>query len=147
LARTDLAALLQVALPKGPRFPDWRHGPTEELAEQLDAPREGVLFDVEHNNIWCPGWGEKPSSVKSALDRCSELIADAPKLIPVYGHRYIVSGAEPHSNPVLSVHQTDIIVYGATLEQYLLHEFLGQKNSDPLDGPLNEIEFWGFFLG
>jgi hypothetical protein len=34
--------------------------------------------------------------------------------------------AEPHlsGNPVFSVHQTDIIVYGKDLRDYLTHEFL-----------------------
>ena len=53
-----------------------------------------------------------------------QLIAAAPRLIPVYIHRMMP--AEPHlpGNPVFSVHQTDIIVYGTDLRDYLVHEFL-----------------------
>src|SRR4051812_5055604 len=45
----DLREFLQTALPRGPRFPDWRSGDEAALREWLDLPRHGVAFDVEHN--------------------------------------------------------------------------------------------------
>src|SRR5690349_6228476 len=47
----DLREFLQTALPRGPRFPDWRSGDEAPLREWLDLPRQGVLFDVEHNGF------------------------------------------------------------------------------------------------
>src|SRR5438105_3721957 len=45
----DLRAFLQTALPRGPQFPNWRSGDEGALQDWLNVPRQGVLFDVEHN--------------------------------------------------------------------------------------------------
>src|SRR5262249_51256843 len=120
----DLRAFLQTALPKGRRFPDWRAGSEAELRDWLDLPRQGVVFDVECNGFWLDEWGPRPIPLAEAKSIAEQLVASAPRLIPVYMHRMIP--AEPHlpGNPVFSVHQTDIIVYGTDLEDYLAHEFL-----------------------
>ena len=137
----DLREFLQTALPRGPRFPDWRSGDEEVLREWLDAPRQGILFDIEHNGFWLPEWGPVPGSLGEAFRIASELVAAAPRLIPVCGHRMIPD--EPHlpGNPVFSVHQTDIIIYGSDLEAYLRHEFhLGAPGTEPEDA--RPVRFW-----
>jgi hypothetical protein len=120
----DLRAFLQTALPRGERFPDWRSGDEAALRDWLDLPRQGVVFDIEHNEFWLPEWGPRPPSLTDAKRVAEQLVAGAPRLIPVYMHRMMP--AEPHlpGNPVFSVHQTDIIVYGTDLGDYLAHEFL-----------------------
>jgi hypothetical protein len=118
----DLRALLQTALPCCPRFPDWRSGDAKDLQEWLDLPKEGILFDVE-NGIWLEQWGPRPAETRSAIAHVSELIATAPRLIPIYGHRMIPDEPNAEGNPVLSVHQTDIIYYGTDLKNYLCCEF------------------------
>jgi len=37
---------------------------TDQVAirRMLDWPFEGLLFDVEHNHLWWPEWGEKPAN-------------------------------------------------------------------------------------
>jgi len=108
----DLREFLQTALPRGPQFPDWRSGDEAALRDWLNLPRHGVLFDVEHNGFWLDEWGPRPRSLEEAMRLAGELIAVAPRLIPVYMHRMLPD--EPHlpGNPVFSVHQTDIIHYG-----------------------------------
>jgi hypothetical protein len=44
-------------------------------------------------------------------------------MIPVYGHRYLPAGRATYGHPVLSIYQTDIIVYGTDLADYINHEF------------------------
>lgn len=119
----DLRGFLQTALPRGPQFPDWRSGDEEELREWLDEPRLGILYDVEHDGFWLEEWGPRPGSVDEALRVASKLAEAAPRLIPIFAHRMMPD--EPHlqGNPVFSVHQTDIIVYGPDLETYLRREF------------------------
>src|SRR5688572_26160989 len=56
----DLRAFLQTALPRGEEFPDWRSGDETSLRAWLDAPAEGICFDVEHNDFWLPEWGSRP---------------------------------------------------------------------------------------
>ncbi|HXM13663.1 MAG TPA: SMI1/KNR4 family protein [Candidatus Eremiobacteraceae bacterium] len=54
-----------------------------------------------------------------------ELRAEA-NLVPIYEHRYVVCVPNADSSVVLSivVHDTDAIVYGASLAEYLEREFL-----------------------
>jgi hypothetical protein len=126
----DLRAFLQTALPRGSGFPDWRSGDEAALRDWLDVPLRGVIFDIEHNGFWLPEWGARPQSVADAMRVAEQLVAAAPRLIPVYMHRMMPD--EPHlpGNPVFSVHQTDIIVYGANLQDYLAHEFLKTEEGD-----------------
>ena len=141
----DLRLFLQTALPQGGSFPDWRSGEEPALREWLDLPRQGVLFDIEHNGFWLDEWGPRPSTLEEAKRVADELIEAAPRLIPIYLHRMMP--AEPHlpGNPVFSVHQTDIIVYGVDLRDYLIHEFLREEEgmntgSEPINP--RQIVFW-----
>jgi hypothetical protein len=140
----DLRAFLQAGLPRGDEFPDWRGGDDAVLREWLDLPRRGILFDIEHNGFWLDEWGLRPSTLAEAQRVASELIAAAPRLIPVYLHRMMPD--EPHlpGNPVFSVHQTDIIYYGVDLRDYLIHEFLVRKEVGiwPIPENVRRIRFW-----
>lgn len=80
----DLRAFLQAGLPSGSRFPDWRDGDETALREWLDLPRRGVLFDIEHNGFWLDEWGPPPATLAEAQRVAGELIAAAPRLIPIY---------------------------------------------------------------
>ena len=42
-------------------------------------------------------------------------------MIPLYAHRYLPAAIAGH--PVLSIHQTDVIGYGADLTDWLHREF------------------------
>jgi len=50
-------ALLAAGLPVGERWPNWRNGPAADLRDMLGRPRDGLLFDVEHNDFWPRSWG------------------------------------------------------------------------------------------
>jgi hypothetical protein len=141
----DLRAFLQTELPQGERFPDWRSGNEADLREWLDLPRQGVLFDIEHNGFWLEEWGTRPSTLEEACQIAEGLIAAAPPLIPIYCHRMMP--AEPHlsGNPVFSVHQTDIIIYRVDLKDYLIHEFpTAEEDLDdrPPSVDARPIAFW-----
>jgi hypothetical protein len=137
----DLRAFLQTALPQGPQFPDWRSGDPAALRDWLDLPRQGILFDIEHNGFWLEEWGPRPQTLEEVCRVASELIAAAPKLIPIFGHRMMPD--EPHlpGNPVFSVHQTDIIYYGFDLADYLRHEF-NLPGREPWPEHYRPIRFW-----
>jgi hypothetical protein len=107
----------------------------------LAWPLTGILFDVEEAGLWWPEWGERPPSEAERAEVVTAVVATAPRLIPIYSHRYIPE--EPHEagNPVFSVYQSDIILYGTNLENYLENEF-----STPLRyeivGEAKRIRFW-----
>ena len=52
-------------------------------------------------------------------------------LIPIYSHRYVVSTPNLSSSVVLSivVNDVDAIVYGDSLEDWLIKEFLGSETN------------------
>lgn len=139
----DHRALLATGLPTGRRWPDWRDGDPDQLRLLLEAPIDGVLFDVQENGFWLPSWGDRPSRTAFALSVARRRLDGVPRLAPVYGHRYAPALPEP-GLPVFSVMQTDVIVYGDTLAGYLRHEFdLPATPGDPSDEPSpTPVPFW-----
>jgi hypothetical protein len=118
----DLRFLLRNMQDEGGVFMDWR-APDDRIRDRLDWPREGLAFDVEKNAFWLTIWDPRPNGLEQRLAVLNREYATWPRLIPIYGHRYM--SAEPHAegNPVLSVYQSDIIYYGNDLADYLLSEF------------------------
>ncbi|MFE7580428.1 hypothetical protein ACFU5Y_02545 [Streptomyces gardneri] len=140
----DHRVFLAAGLPLGSsRWPDWRGGDPEDLSGRLARPVEGVLFDVEHARFWHPSWPPRPAETSDALALARSEMATAPRLVPVYGHRYLPGTAGAYGQPVLSVRQTDIIVYGNDLSGYLRREFLGRASGAP--GRLG-VDFWSYFV-
>lgn len=138
----DLSEFLQAGLPYGEGFPDWRSNDERSLRDWLDLPRDGVAFDVRSNGVWLPSWGPKPEESDQAERLINELVRAAPTLIPVYSHRMIPEGPRA-GNPVFSVHQTDIIVYGCNLASYLCNEFKVATPTELNRGDkAQQIEFW-----
>jgi SMI1/KNR4 family protein SUKH-1 len=45
-------------------------------------------------------------------------------LVPIFSHRYVMCESNLHRSVVLSIHGTDAIVYGKSLQEYLEKEFL-----------------------
>lgn len=116
--------LLQLAMPVGRSWPDWRNDPEDELRGRLDGPIEGVVFDVHNNGFWPASWGHRPDSHDDREREARARLADVPRLVPVFSHRCLPSGAQFAPSPVFSVHQTDVIFYGDNLLDYVAHEFM-----------------------
>lgn len=126
-------------------WPNWRNGVPAELRKRLERPVEGALFDVERNGLWLPGWGERPSDPAVAVDLARSHLDQAPKLVPIRGHRYLPAGRGTYGHPVLSIVQTDIIFYGTDIADYITNEFNGGHISpDWTPPPL--VPFWSDFL-
>src|SRR5690348_10376070 len=102
----DLRELLQYGLPIGPAFPNWRDEPDESIRSRLSWPLEGIEFDIAQNGFWMEEWGPKPDDVDTAFEIARQEVARAPRLIPIYGHRYIPDEPRLVGNPVFSVYQT-----------------------------------------
>lgn len=92
----------------------------------LNWPLDTFLFDIEHNNFWFSGWGNKPENQEEKETVIANWLKKAPLLIPLYAHRFIISDPTNTDNPVLSFMGLDTIVYGRTLRHYLLHELRDQ---------------------
>ncbi|WP_345287703.1 hypothetical protein [Streptomyces gulbargensis] len=138
----DHRVFLSAGLPRGPGWPDWRDDDPEDLAGRLAGPVEGVLFDVEHAGFWYPAWPSRPAETSEALRVARAELESAPRLVPVYGHRYLPGTAGEHGHPVLSVHQTDIILYGNDLADYVRYEFAGRSSGL---SARSTVDFWSYF--
>lgn len=101
-----------------------------------------MLFDVENNGFWYDGWGPCPSDAASALATATRMLAQVPRMVPVYGHRYLPGDPGTLGHPVLSMWQTDIIYYGLDLADYIDREF-GRRGpgEDPWE-PRASVDFW-----
>ncbi len=140
----DHRVFLAAGLPQGSsRWPDWRGGDPDDLAERLSRPVEGVLFDVEHNGFWHPSWPTRPDGTSDALRLAMSELAAVPRLVPVYAHRYLPGTGGEWGHPVLSVHQTDVIIYGNDLGDYVRHEFTGRRCDATAHAT---VDFWSYFV-
>ncbi len=138
----DLRMFLQLVVPRGKDLPNWRAPDDTEVRRLLDWPREGILFDVRHG-VWEREWGAKPGSIEKAIARVNALLDAAPRLIPIYAIRMIPMEPFWHGNPVFSVHETDVIIYGNDLVDYF--EELGlppRAVCTPLPERTRTIPFW-----
>lgn len=118
---------------------DWRSD-GEKIRQMLEWPFEGLLFDVEHNNFWRSEWGARPVSAKKRAKVLRNIVDQAPRLVPLVSHRYIPSEPNESGNPIFSIHQSDIIYYGANLADYFEREFGNARGS--VVGPVKRIRFW-----
>jgi len=93
------------------------------LRDRLAEPASGLEFDVEGAGLWRPAWGARPATAAARAQRVRALVDAAPRLIPVFAHRYLLAEPRRPGNPVFSIVQSDLIVYGADLRAYFLAEF------------------------
>ncbi|MFT7535518.1 MAG: hypothetical protein ACI85K_001471 [Hyphomicrobiaceae bacterium] len=141
----DLRAFLQTALPIGPGFPEWRGDNVRSPTAWMRGVKEGIFFDVEHNAFWLEEWTARPYSDVAAIEAAAAFLDKAPLLIPVFGHRMLCCEPLTAGNPVLSLHQADVIYYGYDLEDYLRHEF-DLDGRQPWPDEIRQIRFWSKLL-
>jgi hypothetical protein len=106
----------------------------------LEWPLDGLIFDVENNDLWWPSWGRRPVTVERRADVVRDVVNQAPRLVPLVSHRYLPCEPNESGNPVFSIYQSDAIYYGADLVDYFEREFGGKPM--PVVGPCKPIRFW-----
>eukprot|EP00243_Klebsormidium_subtile_P001181 TRINITY_DN12051_c0_g1_i1.p1 TRINITY_DN12051_c0_g1~~TRINITY_DN12051_c0_g1_i1.p1 ORF type:complete len:322 (+),score=41.13 TRINITY_DN12051_c0_g1_i1:302-1267(+) len=110
---------------------NWREelekgGQTESEEERVKASWafDGLYFDVRRNGLWLDSWGAEPETEEAKETVLLQKVMAAPPLIPVYKHRFAISATrETSTDAVLSVWQSDIIIYGSNFKSYLGNEF------------------------
>jgi hypothetical protein len=81
--------------------------------------------------------------------KVKQLVKQAPRLIPIFSHRYLLIDPCVPGNPVFSIKQGDIIVYGENLRDYLINECFELLEvpeillSEDTQHRLEKIPFWG----
>ena len=137
-----------------PSFYHWQRD-TEAIQAAYEWLVEGVFFDVQQNDLWLQSWGAKPATAEAQEARVRELVNAAPKLIPVFERRYLLAEPCEAGNPVLSIYQLDVIIYGVDLHDYFLTDFgklvgggnaYGSRLTQEKFEAYQMIPFWGEFL-
>jgi hypothetical protein len=109
------------------------------IREMLEFPFEMLRFDVEQG-FWWPDWGERPQAKAEREEVLRSALTQAPKLIPLHGHRFLPETPAAAGNPVFSMHGFDTIYYGENLAAYLQREF-GRNRRTSAVAP-RHIPFW-----
>jgi len=138
----ELKDMYMKSLPISEGFYKWRDFSAqniEYIKYVITSPKQWIEEHTEDVN-WSYHWEEEPVDPKERIKRIQEKVRLSPKLIPIWGHRYMTSG-RIEQKPVFSVHGSDIIYYGENLDKYLKIEFLG-KPHNILFNRIKEVPFW-----
>ena len=136
-----------IVLPISDGFYNWRDNSAENIMyikEIIKTPFTELLQDID-DIYWCDEWGKEPIEKEERRRIVTEKMRCAPKLIPIYSHRYLAS-IEVKQNPVFSIAGTDVIYYGENLLSYFQIEF-GLKKYDAMNcDNISYIPFWSDIL-
>lgn len=112
---------------------------------------DGIPRELVIKGVWCPAWGNEPVNPVDKMLRIRRIMEEAPRLIRVMGHRYVISADKaPHvTDVVLSVFGMDVQVYGVDFKDYLAHEFKLKPRRNTTEATaaaraqVLKIPFWG----
>ncbi|TXG59996.1 hypothetical protein EZV62_014569 [Acer yangbiense] len=109
----DLRSILQVGLPVGPSFPNWRSSSKQQLRILLNLPSLYLSKNISLNNFWSDSWGQKPQNMNMndhVLSFVKQLLDKAPVLVPIYRNCYIPSTPNIAGNPVFYIDVEEVKV-------------------------------------
>ena len=121
-----------------PLWKDFNEHNVRAIKKMIEDPINWLKEDVK-DGFWLKSWGKRPENEEEALEVFSRVAAKAPKLIPIYSHRYVPVIEGVDDPPVISTVGMDTIVYGANLSEYLQNEFFNGKLST---ASAVNIPFW-----
>lgn len=120
----------------------------QNIKRRLNYVYKDLLRSTLEYGFWLKSWGLRPESNDKRKEIFDRWYNNAPKLIPIKGHRFVISEPTTTDNPILSVVGIDTIIYGVNMRDYLLNELreeLGlyklvyDKEADEYDGEYEEI--------
>jgi hypothetical protein len=123
-AALDEDAGQYMALDESPSFYNWIDG-----QDSIQGALEGIV----HGLIFSATWEAEPNKVQEIEQNIRSGVAGAPRLIPIIEHRFLLAEPCHAGNPVLSIHQTDIVVCAANLRDFLLGSFIDPMTLSPHD--------------
>jgi len=139
----DFAFLLQNVRDPGSVLFPWSSFNKSAYDDAIRWVLEGIEFSVEADGFWQGRWGPRPQALPEALEIVRGDFATWPKLLPLYGHRFLAAEPCRSNNPVFSIMGTDIICYGANLAHYLMHEFVDHDyERHTYEQDLRTIDVW-----
>lgn len=122
-----------------PLFYNWLTD-DELIRQYFEWPYQTIFQDVfREKPLWLHSWGNRPDSIVLQRKIISNWVSQAPPLIPLTGHRFLVSDRQLPRRPVLSVWGAEIEEVGADLHSYLLQHFASELGF-PMPVSFNEYK-------
>ena len=103
-------------------FHNWQRD-AESIQMAYQQLADDLTYEVLNNNAWKPGWGRKPVTRYGQSQQIEKLVAEAPKLIPVYGHRFLLTEPCVAGNPIITLRQSKMVIYSPDLFFFLCKDF------------------------
>lgn len=143
----DFAYLLANVRDPGQVLFPWADFSKERYDALMEWVLEGVLRTVGRSGYWLKAWGERPEEIAERVIVVRQNFPNWPKLLPIYGHRFLAAEPCQPGNPVFSIMHTDIIYYGANLADYLVTEFIDREHRAVWSvQPIRRIPIWSDFV-
>lgn len=139
----SLLLFLTKALPVSKGFYNWRNTEVENInciKKIINQPLQ-YINDMPEEIYWCEDWGKAPENEKVLKKEVRQRLSKAPKLIPIFSHRYMPMTLEKNP-PIISVHGIDVIYYGEDIEDYFKIEFGGKDPNSIKYQNIKKIQFW-----
>lgn len=139
----EYSEFLKVGIPVSAGFYNWRDLTQKNvnyIKERMNIPFMDILDCYDEIDEWPSSWGIKPETSQDLKEKIKSLLQEAPRLIPIYKHRYIAMVEK--SSPIFSVMGLDIVYYGENLFQYFEIEFGIKKYSEIEFNDIEYIKFW-----
>lgn len=139
----SLRKFLMTAVPISRGFYNWRNVQDDNIQfikNIINTPLLNI-YNMAEEVYWCDDWGEKPQDRENIAEEIKGRLKEAPKLLPVYLHRYMPMVLDENP-PVISIHGVDIIYYGQDLKDYLKIEFGTKKQNTIEFHNIVPIPFW-----
>ncbi len=143
----ELKSFYKVALPISRGFYNWRDKRNENviyIKRVMRIPIQGIVENSEDID-WSEEWGEEPSDSNERRKIIEDMVLKAPKLIPIFSHRYMVS-VRCETPPIFSIYGTDIIYFAKNIIDYFLIEFKIKENDVFMNNEVSYIPFWSDLL-
>ena len=112
------------------------------LKDKINAPIEGIIFDIENNGFWMNEFGNKPKNIQERVNIFLKYIEknNIPKLIPILNNTYMICD-ENSEYPIVSVIQKDIIILSNNLINYFEQKLNISKQNELYFRNI-KIPFW-----
>ena len=140
---SSLREFLMMKLPISKGFYNWRNMQDDNvqfIKKTMSKPLLDI-YNMAEEVYWCDDWGEEPEEKNFFSKAVRERLKEAPKLLPIYAHRYMPMILEENP-PIISIHGIDIIYYGKNLEDYFNIEF-GMTTQDTIEvQDITPVSFW-----
>lgn len=143
----ELMTFYKEALPISKGFYNWRDKSdinVKNIKRAMQMPIDEVIAGSEEID-WNEEWGEEPIDPNLRKRIISNMALNAPKLIPVYFHRYIAA-VENERTPIFSICGTDIIYFAKSVLDYFLIELDLKENEIFQNNEVDHIPFWSDLL-